>query len=218
MRAMSSKTEPGRAEHAPKQTARLEALSDGIFAIAMTLLVLDIHAPVIRGGESLLRALIADWPTHLAFLIGFFTLLVCWINHHYMFELIQQSNGVLLVLNGFKLLVVSFTPFATSLLAKYIGTTQQQTAVGVYTLNFLFMGLSMTCLWSYARWRGLARAAEVRVLQVTTHLYLLATILPAAIFALSFVSVWSCLALSGVMFMVFLFPRGLVGKLAREQR
>src|ERR1700760_8573 len=95
-------------------TARVEALSDGVFAIAITLLILDIHVPVVKPGQSLFQALTQDWEVYLAFLIGFFTLLVCWINHHYMFELIQKNDGVLLLLNGFKLLVVSFTPFATA--------------------------------------------------------------------------------------------------------
>lgn len=218
MDILSTKTEPAKTGHAPNETARVEALSDAIFAIAMTLLVLDLHAPTIKGDESLIGALIADWPAHLAFLIGFFTLLICWINHHYMFQLIQKSNGVLLVLNGFKLLVVSFTPFATALLSKYLGTAHQQAAVGVYAFNFLLMGLSMTCLWCYARQCGLANAASPRVLQMTTRLYLLSTILPATIFALSFVTVWGCLALAAVMFTIFLFPRGLVHKLTREQR
>jgi uncharacterized membrane protein len=65
-----------------------------------------------------------------------------------MFELIDRSDGVLLLLNGFKLLIVSFTPFATRVLAKYLDTEHLQTAASVYTLNFLFMGLAMTSLWA----------------------------------------------------------------------
>ena len=98
-------------------TGRLQAFSDGIFAIAITLLVLDIHVPDVTGNQSLLKAVLHNWEPMLAFMIGFFTLLVCWINHHYMFEVICKSNGMLLLLNGFKLLVVSFTPFATALLS-----------------------------------------------------------------------------------------------------
>ena len=208
--------DPGKVGHVKHETSRVEALSDGIFAIAITLLVLDIHVPAIRGEASLLRALLVDWPTHLAFLIGFFTLLICWINRHYMYELIYKSNGVLLLLNGFKLLVVTFTPFATALLAKYIGTEYQQTAVTVYVFNFFIMGLSMTCLWSYAQWRGLTRSPSSGVLRMTTRLYYFASIVPACILALSFIDVWSCLALSAVMFSFFLFPKGLVGRLVRR--
>lgn len=202
------------AERRFENTYRVEALSDGIFTVAMTLLVLDIRVPITNGESSLLGALVAGWPTYLAFVIGFLTLLVCWINHHYMFELIRRSNGVLLLLNGFKLLVVSFTPFATAVLSKCIATSSQQTAVSVYTLNFLLMGFSMTCLWCYAQWRGLATGGSHRIVTITTRLYLFATVLPATIFLLSFVTIPGCLALSGVMFALFLFPRGLVQRLA----
>ncbi|MBA3649714.1 MAG: DUF1211 domain-containing protein [Chitinophagales bacterium] len=67
-------------ETAIKETIRLEAFTDGVFAIAITLLVLDIHVPIVKDGESLLQSLLANWVTYLAFLIGFFTILVCWIN------------------------------------------------------------------------------------------------------------------------------------------
>src|ERR1700712_2622901 len=130
-------------------TTRIEAFSDGVFAIAITLLVLDIHVPHLKDGESLFQTLLADWKTYLAFLIGFFTLLVCWINHHYMFELINKRDDRLLLFNGFKLLVVSFTPFATALISKYMGTIHQQTAVSIYAGNFFLMGSAMTCLWTY---------------------------------------------------------------------
>ncbi len=135
---------PERQESTTKETIRVEAFSDGVFAIAITLLVLDIHVPEVKENQSLLRLLLADWTTHLAFLIGFFTILVCWINHHYMFEHIRKCNGMLLLLNGFKLLVVSFTPFATAVISRYMGTIHQQTAVNLYGLNFFLMGLAMT--------------------------------------------------------------------------
>src|SRR5262245_65113429 len=113
----TAESQPGRNE-----TGRTGALSDAIFAISMTLLVLTIPVPHVASGQSLVHAMRDDWPAYFAFLIGFFTLLVCWINHHYMFELIERSNGVLLLLNGCKLLVVAFTPFATAVLSAYIDT------------------------------------------------------------------------------------------------
>src|SRR5690349_6121492 len=94
-----------------KETSRLEAFSDGVFGFAITLLVLDIHVPTVANGQTLSQVLAADWATYLAFLIGFFTILICWINHHFMFDYIFKSNSKLLLLNGFKLLVVTFTPY-----------------------------------------------------------------------------------------------------------
>jgi uncharacterized membrane protein len=190
-----------------KMTSRLEAFSDGVFGFAITLLVLDIHVPsVTTGSLSLFHLLTADWATYVAFLIGFFTILICWINHHFMFTYIYKGNSKLLLLNGFKLLVVTFTPFATAVLSKYINTDQQQTAVNVYTFNFALMGLSMFGIWLYSFRVGLLKVEVQTTLKAITRYYLLAAALSFSIFALSFVNVWLCLGLSGVMFIIFLFP------------
>jgi uncharacterized membrane protein len=190
-----------------KMTSRLEAFSDGVFGFAITLLVLDIHVPsVTTGSLSLFHLLTADWATYVAFLIGFFTILICWINHHFMFTYIYRGNSKLLLLNGFKLLVVTFTPFATAVLSKYINTDQQETAVNVYTFNFALMGLSMFGIWLYSFRVGLLKVEVQTTLKAITRYYLLAAALSFSIFALSFVNVWLCLGLSGVMFIIFLFP------------
>ena len=200
-----------------KETSRVEALTDGIFAIAMTLLVLDIHVPAVEPHQTLVAALLDDWTTYIAFLIGFFTLLVCWINHHYMFELIRKSDGPLLLLNGFKLLVVSFTPFATSLLSRYIETGHEQAAVNVYTGNFFLMGLSMTLVFCYAAGRNYLIDVSPAVRRMSRRLYIFATLLSGAIFAVSFLNVWASLALFCLMFAVFVFPKGLVQYLAQRE-
>src|SRR5580698_1747836 len=106
-----------------KETVRIEAFSDSVFAIAITLLILDIRIPEVRTDQSLLKSLFTEWPSILALLIGFFTILICWINHHYMFQMIYRSNSKLLLLNGFKLLIVTITPIATAMLSKYIETS-----------------------------------------------------------------------------------------------
>jgi uncharacterized membrane protein len=190
-------------------TGRLQAFSDGIFAIAITLLVLDIHVPDVKGNQSLLNAVLHNWEPMLAFMIGFFTLLVCWINHHYMFEVICKSNGMLLLLNGFKLLVVSFTPFATALLSKYIGTPNQATAISIYGLNFFLMGTAMTGIWLYAIQHDLTNAPREE-LRAATELYVFASLLSGSIFILSFVNTIVSLVLFGLMFMIFVFPRNMI--------
>lgn len=191
----------------PKETIRLEAFSDGVFAIAITLLVLDIHVPEVKGNESLLQPILNQWPNYLAFLIGFFTILVCWINHHCMFDYIHKTDGTLLLLNGFKLLMVSFTPFATSILSKYIGTAHQQTAVSLYAFSFFLMGFAMTLIWDYARHKGLMKPVSEENLKAATRLYRLASIFSAMIFLASFVTTLGALMLSLVMFLLFMFPR-----------
>jgi uncharacterized membrane protein len=198
-------------------TARIQALSDGIFSIAMTLLVLDIHVPEVKGSESLWTAVSSSWEPHLAFVIGFFTLLVCWINHHYMFDNIARNNGMLLLLNGFKLLVVSFTPFATALLSKYIGTPSQQTAISIYGFNFFMMGSAMTLLWLYASRNGLTKNETAPHLATISRYYIFASALSGCIFIISFFSVYVSLFLFALMFIIFVFPKNMVLQLEKNK-
>jgi len=189
-----------------KETLRLEAFSDGVFGFAATLLVLDIHVPSVSEGQSLFQLLAADWTSYVVFLIGFFTILICWINHHYMFDYIYRSNSKLLLLNGFKLLVVTLTPFATAVLSKYIHSPEQETAVSVYAFNFALMGLSMFGIWLYAFRLGLMKPESQRMLNTINRYYFLAAVMSVSIFVLSFINIWLCLTMSGVMFAIFLFP------------
>jgi len=188
------------------ETARIEAFSDGVFAIAITLLILEIHVPVVKENETLLSSLLHSWASFLALLIGFFTLLVCWINHHYMFRMIHKSNSVLLLVNGLKLLVVTITPFATALLAKNIGTKWQQSAVSIYCFNFALMGCAMTGIWLYAKRSGFIKAGSDAKLRATTRLYIFASMFSTLIWLVSYISMISCLILFMMMFIIFIFP------------
>jgi uncharacterized membrane protein len=196
-------------EHA-KETLRIEAFSDGVFAIAITLLILDIHVPDVQPNETLLHALSLEWASFLALLIGFLTILICWINHHYMFTMIYQSNSKLMLINGFKLLVVTITPFATALLSKHIQTDWRASAINIYAFNFALMGTAMTCVWYYANTMGFTRAASKEILSATTRLYIFAGTISTLIWIVSFFSIVTSLVLSGFMFMIFIFPEKMV--------
>ena len=198
-----------------KETSRLEAFSDGVFGFAITLLVLDIRVPSVGAGDSLFQLLTADWATYLAFLIGFFTILICWINHHFMFDYIYKSNSKLLLLNGFKLLVVTFTPFATAVLSKYINTDQQNTALNVYAFNFALMGLSMFGIWLYAYKVDLMKSSPAISPKLITRYYFVAVAMSSSIFILSFINIWICLGMSTVMFATFLFPEQVMLSVSR---
>jgi TMEM175 potassium channel family protein len=91
---------------------RLEAFSDGVFAIALTLLVIEIRPPEVHG-EGLASALWAQWPSYLAYLVSFLTIGVVWLNHHRIFQQIFQVDGPLLVLNLKVLLWMALVPFPT---------------------------------------------------------------------------------------------------------
>lgn len=193
-----------------KETARIEAFSDGVFAIAITLLILDIHVPELEPGSNLMAALISEWPSILALLIGFFTILICWINHHYMFQLINKSNSKLLLINGFKLLVVTITPFSTALLSKHLATDWSQSAIIIYTFNFALMGSAMTGVWCYAYLNGLIKSESPEMLKAVTQLYIFASMISISIWIVSFISVPVCLFLSIVMFGIFIFPESII--------
>src|SRR4051812_5204989 len=106
--------------HKPKELLRLEAFSDGVFAIAITLLILELIQALHFDVEvTLFRMLLMNWKYFLAFLIGFCTILICWINHHLVVSYIEKTDSRLFWVNGFVLLVVTFTPFPTAILAEY---------------------------------------------------------------------------------------------------
>ena len=103
---------------AANETARIEAFSDGVFAIAITLLVLDLKVPRdLPDGQTLTGALLAQWPAYLAFASSFMTILIMWVNHHRIFTLVGRSDSRLLFFNGLLLMGVTVVPFPTALVA-----------------------------------------------------------------------------------------------------
>lgn len=154
-----------------KQTGRLEAFSDGVFAIAVTLLVLELRAPLpgtLHEGESLLRALAHDWPSYLAFVTSFATILIVWINHHNLFQLIHRTDHNFLLLNGLLLMTVTLIPFPTNVLAEYILEPGARVASVLYAGAFLAMAIAFNLLWRYASRDGrlLARDVDMRLVGI----------------------------------------------------
>src|ERR1700730_8891216 len=100
--------------------SRVEAFSDGVFAIAITLLILEIRVPHVDHG---LRAgLIALWPSYLAFVMSFIVILIMWVSHHGLLRMAQSVNYPILFANGVLLLTVTFVPFPTAVLAAHLAT------------------------------------------------------------------------------------------------
>lgn len=118
-----------------KENARIEAFSDGVFAIAITLLILELKVPPrdsIHSVADLWKGLIELWPSYFAFFLSFGIILVSWVNHHYLFNLLEKSSRTFLYANGFLLLTITFMPFPTALLAEYIGTEHAKPAIAFY--------------------------------------------------------------------------------------
>jgi uncharacterized membrane protein len=121
-------------------TGRVEAFSDGVFAIAITLLVLDIHVPK-PGSGTLGHELLAQWPTYAAYVISFLTIGIIWINHHAAFSRLRSVDHSVLMWNLALLLTVGILPFTTSLMATYLKEgSGENLAAAVYGASFLLMG------------------------------------------------------------------------------
>src|SRR5262245_59940234 len=136
---------------AMSETARIEAFSDGVFEIAITLLVLDLKVPRELGsGQTLQQALVAQWPAYLAFVSSFLTILIMWVNHHRMFTLIGRADDRLLFYNGLRLMVVTVVPFPTSLVAEYLRREGERTATLIYNADFIMIAICFNLLWRTA--------------------------------------------------------------------
>jgi len=142
---------------------RLAALSDGIFAVAMTLLVLDIHAPAAQGVRSendLWLALYALAPRLLVYLMSFMTLGIFWMGQQTQFNFLSQSDRHLTWIHIAFLALVSVMPFSTSLLAEFIGF---RLALMIYWINILLLGLVLYMSWRYARHSALVEDSSKEV-------------------------------------------------------
>ena len=121
---------------------RLEAFSDGVFAIAITLLVLDIHVPDPSSTADLARELGAQWPSYVAYAVSFLTIGIIWINHHAMIRRLKAVDHEILILNLLLLLTVGLLPFTTALMAAYLKESEGEAlAAAIYAGSFLLMSL-----------------------------------------------------------------------------
>ena len=138
-------------------TTRLEAFSDGIFAIAATLLVLEIG--VSAHSENLGHSLLHLWPSYLAYVTSFVTIGIIWINHHHTVSLFARVDRTMLFLNNLLLLTIAFMPFPTKLVGDYLDKPGERAAVLAYAGTLVVMALVHQLWWQYAR-RGRRLIAE----------------------------------------------------------
>jgi uncharacterized membrane protein len=135
-------------------TSRLEAFSDGVFAIAITVLVLGIAAP--DKTDHLLGRLLDLWPSYLGYVLSFLLIGLLWVNHHVMFEHIHVADRLLMFVNTLLLLVVAFVPFSTGVLASTFRTGEgESVAVALYGATMTAAGLLFNWIWSHAHRAGL---------------------------------------------------------------
>ena len=139
-----------------KETGRLEAFSDGVFAVAITLLVFDvIKVPQPHAGQTyqtyvageLAHDLLVQWPSYMTFVVSFATILIMWVNHHNMFKVIHKSSPLFMFANGFLLLLVTVVPFPTALVSAYLLEPAAGVACLIYSGLFVVICLAYNLLW-----------------------------------------------------------------------
>jgi uncharacterized membrane protein len=208
---------------AGRDTGRIEAFSDGVFAIAITLLVIEIGVPHVEG-KTLFGALVEQWPSYLGYVISFLQIGVIWANHHNRFRFIVRSDHVLLFLNILFLMCVAFIPFPTALLAEYLQGTERTTAGAVYAGTLAVTAVFFTLLWLYAaaNYRLVDRNLDPFLLRAMTRRYLAGTLAYLFAFVLSLVNVTASLALIVALALIFVLPepgeRAAVLRRARQRR
>jgi TMEM175 potassium channel family protein len=136
-------------------TSRTEAFSDGVFAIAATLLVLELKIPQVEAGE-LLGALLEAWPSYATYAVSFLTIGIIWVNHHTIMDRVRRVDRTLLFINLVFLMLVAAIPFPTALLADYLGEGRDgRLAAAIYGGTMWAMGLAICAILAYVVHGGL---------------------------------------------------------------
>jgi uncharacterized membrane protein len=150
------------------QTGRLEAFSDGVFAIAITLLLLEISVPE-GASRDLLGAFSKQWPSYLAYLVSFATIGAAWLAHSTITHYLHGVDALFLRVNLLLLLLISFLPFPTGLVADHVrDVNAERVATSILGIKLLLIALVVSAMWRYAVRRELVRPdagdEEVRML------------------------------------------------------
>lgn len=189
---------------------RLEAFSDGVIAVAITLLALDLAIAGPGHGTSLLHQLQDHWPSFIAYVISFFTIGIIWVNHHDLVKNIAVVNRTILFLNVMLVLFVVAIPFATSTMAKYLTSDNQDAhvAMAIYCLTFEGMALSFAAIFSWTLGEGHslhplpkeARRSAWLGFSIGSLIYIVAV-------AVAFINAPAALAIIGVVAVYCIFQR-----------
>lgn len=196
---------------AGRDTDRLEAYSDAIIAIAITLLVLEIHVPERHDGAgdgALWHELGQLWPSYLGFAISFTVIGIMWINHHEIFRYIRCANHSLMLLNTLFLFLIAMAPFPTALLAEYLGHDGERTATIVYTGWSLAIAIVYNILWRYPRRAGLIEeSADPAVIAQISRRFNFGPPIYAFAFILAFISPTAALLVPAGLAVLYALPQ-----------
>lgn len=205
--------ENNNTRHNTKETTRIEAFSDGVFAIAITLLVLElIQALHSQNDGGLLKTFVKHWQPFVAFFIGFVTIFVCWINHHVAFEYITKVDTKLMWINGFLLILVTLTPFPTAILAAYL-EKESRTALAIFGFNYILISIAADRICTYAYNHHFIEEEHREFYHSYKMIYRYAIFYTLIVFFICFFSVIIPIILYAVMFALFSAPKEFASRL-----
>jgi len=197
---------------APEQssdTSRLETFSDGVLAIAITLLILEVRVPPDVPGRDLGRAVLHQWPSYAGYAVSFLTIGVIWVNHHHMFKLIARTNHPFLMINVVFLMAIAFLPWPTTLVADYIRDPDgRRVAAVVYGLTMVAVAVMFCVVWFYASWRGRLLNGELdrEALNRTYRSYLLGPVVYGSAVVIALFAPLVSLAIYAALAVYWLLP------------
>jgi uncharacterized membrane protein len=197
-----------RADVNGSETGRIEAFSDGVFAIAITLLIIEIHIPGREHAETLGHELLRLWPSYLAYLTSFLTIGVMWVNHHHVFSLVDRADRTLLFLNTLLLMMIAFVPFPTAVLAEFIQTGGARAGAILYGATMTLTAIFFFCWWRYVSYDRRLIAADVpdEDLDDITKAYTPGTLMYGSAALLAFLSPWVSAALYLAIALFYALP------------
>jgi uncharacterized membrane protein len=193
--------------------ARLETFADGVFAIAATLLIIDVGLPE-ELGHSLGQELLDIWPQYFGYAVSFVTIGIMWVNHHAIVRQIERVDRPFLFLNIGLLLCIAFVPFPTRVLAEFVRSDEGEAAAVLYGITLTTTAVFFMSVWIYASHRGRLLHPEVDPKEVSgiTRSYLPGAPTYAAATLVAFVSPEASAALFGLIAVFYMLSSTFFGR------
>jgi uncharacterized membrane protein len=199
------------------ETGRVEAFSDGVFAIAITLLILAVAVDQTHASGGLSHQLLHLWPSYIAYAVSFVTVGIMWINHHMVFRHFARVDRILLLLNILLLMLISFTPFSTRVVAEFAHTEGDRRAAALlYGINMTMTAILFFAVWMYGSRRLLRPDTDRREVSGITRSYLPGTPLYGTATLVAFASAIASLIMFAAIALFYAISSAVFGREDRD--
>jgi uncharacterized membrane protein len=194
-------------------TGRVEAFSDGVFAIAITLLILAVGIEQAIAEGELKEQLLELWPAYIAYAVSFLTIGIMWVNHHQVFRHFERVDRPLLLLNILLLMFIAFTPFPTRVVAEHAkNAADRESAALLYGSTMTLTAICFFAVWMYGSRRLLRADADMREVSGITRSYLPGTPMYAAATLIAFASPIASLIIFGALAIFYAISSSFFGR------